>query len=189
MSRALVTFDRVMAFVVGAVLIVVGAAAILWWRGTIAAWPTRLHAGNALQVTSRQWWPWVMALAGVILILLGLRWMTAHLPRSGVTQVKLPGSARHGRLLAQVRPVTKTAAQVLEATPGIRSTNAAIRRERGELIARLNATIEPQADLRLVADAADRISRDLREVLERDDLHCQVRLRVAARGRSLPRVR
>jgi hypothetical protein len=62
-------------------------------------------------------------------------------------------------------------------------------RERGQVVARLTATIEREADLALIARAADQVSADLAAVLERGDLHCRVQVNVAARHRSLPRVR
>ena len=55
-------------------------------------------------------------------------------------------------------------------------------------MARLTATIEPQADLATVAAAADAVSADLKKVLAREDLYCLVNLRVAQRGRQLSRV-
>ena len=62
-------------------------------------------------------------------------------------------------------------------------------RERGQLVARLRATIEAEADLQAITSAADQVAADLAQVLERDDLHLQVQLKVATRSRSLPRVR
>ena len=188
MSRALVTLDRLMAFLVGLVLIAVGAAAALWWRGTFPSWPTTIRTRTAVDLTSQPWWPWAAGLLGVALVLLGLRWLAAHLPGRGISQLTLPGSTPAGRLLAQVRPVANAAAEALEHTPGVRSASATIREERGQLIARLNATIEQQADLHAVAAAADHVSANLASVLQRDDMHCQVNLAVAHRNRSQSRV-
>jgi hypothetical protein len=188
MSRAVIAFDRLMAFLIGLILVFVGAAAVLWWAGTFASWPGALDASLVLNFSTQPWWPWVAALLGAILIVLGLRWMAAHLPQRGVSQLKLPGSSQHGRLYAQVGPVAKTAAEIFGQTPGVRSAGGTIQRDQGQIIARLNAIIEPQADLQDIADAAARVSAELKQVLQRDDMRCQVRLRVARRGRDLPRV-
>lgn len=188
MSRSLVTLDRLMAFVVGLVLIAVGAAGVLWWRGTFPSWPTKLDTGAAITMTGQPWWAWAVGIIGLVLVLLGVRWLIAHLPSRGVGQLKLPGSTPQGKLLAQVRPVANAAAEALEQTSGVRSASASIHKERGQLVARINATIEQQADLLAVAAAADQVSSDLARVLQRDDIHCQVNLSVAHRSRSLSRV-
>ena len=53
---------------------------------------------------------------------------------------------------------------------------------------RLTATIDPHADLHLIAAAADHVAADLARVLQRDDLHCQVNLKVARRAHTASRV-
>lgn len=188
MSRAVLVLDRVVAFVVGLVLLAVGVAAVLWWLGTFASWPARLDTSGVRDLTGQTWWPWAIGLVGVVLILLGLRWLVGHLPARGASQLKLPGSDASGRLVAQISPVARAAAEVFEQAPGVRSASATIREARGQLIVRLNATIEQQADLGAVAAAADQVSADLARVLQRDDIHCQVNLGVAQRARAMPRV-
>lgn len=188
MSRAVVVLDRFMTFLAGLILLVLGAAAILWWLGTFPSWPTRVDASVVVQDTKASWWPWAAAIAGIVLVLLGLRWLAAHLPSRGVAQVKLTGSGAQGRLSAQVRSVADTAAEVLQQTPGVRSARGTIQRDRGQLVARLRATVEPGADLHAVAGAADAVAADLQQVLGREDLRCRIQLRVAHRGRSQPRV-
>jgi hypothetical protein len=124
-----------------------------------------------------------------LLALLGFRWLFAHLPRRGAGPLKLPGSDQGGRLVADGGSVASAAADELEATPGVRSARGTVLRERGQVVARLNATIEPEADLAVVARSADRPSAHLRHVLGREDLNFRVQLRVAARNRPGPRVR
>lgn len=188
MSRAVVALDRVGAFLVGVLLIAVGAAAALWWRGTFPRWPSTLDISAVLDLTRQPWWPWAAGLIGLVLILAGLRWLVGHLPSRGVSQLRLAGSTSGGKLAAQVRPVAQAAAEALAQTPGVRSASGSIQEARGQLVARLNATIEPQADLSLVAAAADMVSADLARVMQRDDIHCQVNLSVAHRARTIPRV-
>ena len=55
-------------------------------------------------------------------------------------------------------------------------------------MAKLRATIERQADLTAIAAAADRVSADLRQVTQREDLVCQINLGVARTTRDLSRV-
>lgn len=188
MNRKVIALDRVVALVVGLVLIAAGAAGALWWLGTFPSWPQTLAASWVAQWPTATWWPWATGAAGVVLILLGLRWLAGHLPDRGVTHVTLPGSDERGRLSAQVRSVAKTAADVLATTPGVRSASGSVQRERGQLLVKFDATIEPQADLEVIAAAADRVTAELRTVLQREDLRGQVDLKVARRARAMPRV-
>ncbi len=188
MSRAVIAWNRIVTLLLGLVLIALGVAAILWWRGTFPGWPTRLRTDQATQATQQPWWPWVAGGVGLVLGLLGLRWLVSHLPNRGVTTIALPGSSSAGRLDAQVRPIAAAAADALALTPGVRSARGVIQQERGQVIAKLRATVEPRADLQLIADAADRVSADIRQVTQRDDIVCQVNLTVARSEHSAARV-
>lgn len=187
MSRAVLAIDRVAAIITGLALIGAGVATAIWWRGNLGL-SGPLNASALVRQTTQPWWPWVPGLVGLALVLIGLRWLVAHLPNRGVAKIRLPGTGPQGRLSAEATSVAHVAAQVLQATDGVRSARGTIRRDRGQILARLTATIEPHADLAAIADAADAVSADLKTVLQRQDLHCQVNLRVARRGRQLPRV-
>lgn len=188
MSRAVLAWDRVVTFVLGLVLIAAGAAAALWWLGTFPRWPQQLRTDQTIELTKQPWWPWAVGAAGVLLILLGLRWLASHVPDRGVTHLKLPGSNDQGKLVTQVRPVAAAAADALAATAGVRSARGTIQQERGQLVAKLRATIEPHADLHEIATGSDHVSADLRRVLQRDDMVCQVNLTVARSNRAESRV-
>lgn len=187
MSRRVITLDRFASFLVGLMVIAAGALAFAWWL-TPGWLPRSLDTSPITDVTSQGWWPWVTGLAGAVLVLAGLRWLAGHVPHSRVGEVTLPGSDDDGRLRATATPVAKAAADVLQSTPGVRSATGRVVRERGQLVARLGATIEASADLHSIAFAADQMAADLARVLGRDDLRCLVQLKVATRTRSLPRV-
>lgn len=187
MSRAVIAFDRIAAVILALLLISAGVIGLVWWRGDLGI-SGRLDASTAVDQTTQPWWPWAAGLAGAALVLLGLWWLAGHVITRGVGQVRLPGTGKQGRLTAQVKPVAQAAAEVLATTDGVRSVRGTITRDRGQLVARLSATIEPQADLAVVAAAADAVSADLKKVLGREDLHCLVTLRVAHRGRQMSRV-
>lgn len=188
MNRAVIAWDRIATLLVGLLFMGVGLAGILWWLGTFPGWPQQLQADQALGLADEAWWPWAVGAAGIVLILLGLRWLLAHVPDRRVASLKLPGSAGQGRLEAKVGPIGSAAADALALTPGVRSARGTVQRDRGQLVAKLRATVEPQADLNDVAAAADRVSAELRQVTQRDDLVCQVNLSVARTARELSRV-
>ena len=189
MSRAVIAWDRVVTLLIGLLLIAVGLAGILWWLGDFLGWSQQpLQVDRALELTEEAWWGWAVGAAGILLILLGLRWLAAHVPDRRVSNLKLPGSTAQGRLDAKVRPIAGAAAEAFALTPGVRTARGTIQRDRGQLVAKLRATIEQQADLTTIADAADRVSAELRQVTQRDDLVCQVNLGVARTTRDLSRV-
>ncbi len=188
MSRATLAVDRILTVLLALLLIAAGLAGVAWWSGRIVAMPPRLDLSGLDWVPRQAWWPWALGVLGVLLLLLGLRWLVGHLPDRGVSHLNLPGSNRQGRLMVEASTVASTAAEVLQATPGVRSARGSIQRDRGQLVARLDATIERGADLKVVAGAADDVSAQLRRVLQRDDLHCLVQLRTANRDRAQPRV-
>lgn len=126
--------------------------------------------------------------AGVVMTLLGLRWLAGHIPNRAVGQLELPGSGPDGRLLVAAGTVASAAAAAFAATPGVRSAKGTIHRDRGQLVAKLTATVEHEADLHLVAAAADTVTADLRQALQRDDMVARVQLHAAGRNRALPRV-
>ncbi len=187
MSRAVIAFDRLATIVVSLLLIGAGLAGLTWWRGDLGL-SGPLDATAAVDQAAQPWWPWAAGVLGAALVLLGLRWLAGHVITAGVGQVRLPGTSKQGRLTAQVKPVAQAAAEVLDTTEGVRSVRGTINRDRGQLVARLSATIEPESDLATIAAAADAVSADLKKVLEREDLRCLVTLRVARRGRQLSRV-
>lgn len=188
MSRGTLALDRVATVLAALVCLVAGAAALVWWSGRTTVLPESVDAAPVTDVTGQSWWPWALGLAGVVLILLGLRWLTAHLPQRGVGLLALPGSSSEGRLQADAGTVADAAAEELGGVRGVRSSRGTVQRDRGQVVVRLTATIEPDADLDAVARGADRASGQLQDVLGRDDLHCRVQLRVAGRGRPQPRV-
>jgi hypothetical protein len=189
MSRATLAVDRVLGALTALLLIGAGLFGIAWWSGRLMALPQRLDLAGLGWLPRAPWWPWALGLVGVLLVLAGLRWLAGHLPGPGVSHLVLTGSSAEGKLIVQARPVVSAAAEVLARTRGMRSVRGEIHRDRGQLVARLNATIEPEADLRVVAAAADQVSAQLQQVLQREDLHCRVQLRTSRGNRTAPRVR
>jgi hypothetical protein len=188
MSRATIAVDRLVTFVLALALVVTGAAAAVWGTDRVSPFTGALHFAPVAQATAKTWWPWAVGAGGAILVVLGLRWLFSHLPRRGIGPLKLAGTGRSGRLEADAGSAVSAAAHVFETTAGVLSAHGTMLRERGQILARLNATIEPHADLTQITEAADRISAELRHVLGRDDLSCRVQLRVAARNKPAPRV-
>lgn len=186
-SRFTLAVDRVATLVLALLLLAAGALGAWWWTGR-SSLPGTLRSGSAEDLIAQAWWPVASAVVGVILVLLGLRWIAAHLNRQKVSNLRLRGSGPKGRLDVVGTKVAGAAADAFSDTLGVRSARGVVVRDRGQLVARISAVIEPEADLALLARQADTVSAQLAQALERDDLRCSVNLRVAGRPRRLPRV-
>lgn len=188
MTRGTLAFDRLMTALGGLVLAALGVLGILWWAGRLGSAPDRVDLSGIRWLPEQQWWPWALGAAGVVLALIGLRWLLSHLPRRGVTHLSLPGSGPGGRLVVATGSIVDAAAATLANTPGVRSAHGRIDHDRGQLVVRLDATIERGAELETVAAVADAVTAEMQSALERDDLTARVQLRAAGRNRAMPRV-
>lgn len=186
-SRRTLLLDRFATLILALVLVASGALAIWWWSGE-SPFLARTDLTRIGDLVSQAWWPWASAAVGVLLILLGLRWIAAHLPHRRVSRLTLEGTDATGRLSVEGSRAIAAAADAFADTLGVRSAKGTVRVDRGQLVARIKAVIEPEADLSLIAARADELSSLLAHVIGRDDLRCSVELTVGSRVRSGPRV-
>lgn len=187
-SRKTLFFDRLATLLLSLVLMASGALGLWWWSGR-SPLPDRIDASPVLDVIDQSWFPWAAVAVGLVLALLGVRWMVAHLGRSKVKYLTLGGSGPSGRFRVEGAKAADAAGDVYAETIGVRKARGSVDRDRGQLVAHISATIEPEADLRLLAERADAVSGQLAAVLGRDDLRCSVELSVATFESKLPRVR
>lgn len=187
-GRRLLLLDRLAALLLGVLLIAVGVAGVWWWFDHGSLLPTKLSTGAATDLVATSWWPWASGAAGVVLVLLGLRWAAAHISNPRFGPLALPGSSTDGKLTLDMPKAVGAAAEAYADTVGVRSARGIATRDRGQLVALVRATIEPEADLHRLAERADQVSAELAQLVGRPDLRFGVELRVARRGRALRRV-
>ena len=191
MRRSVLAFDRVLMLLLGIALVVIGLAAIGWQAGFLKRiWPggpDSLHV-DTTQVTSKPNFAPIAAAAGVVLILLGLWWLIAHLPRRGVGPLRLPSTGMPGRLTVDPNAAIETAADVLADDPGIHAASGAVLTDRGQIVVRLRADVDPYADLADIAESCDAVLADLATVLPPERLRSRVELSVLKRARNTSRV-
>lgn len=192
MKRAVLGLDRTLIFLVGLVLLVAGVAVAAWGLGLLtqvwAGAPEELSTTPATDVLSASWWGPAALAGGIVLGLLALWWVLAHRTHHGVGPLRLPGSSRSGQLTLDGTAAADAAADVIAATPGVRSARGRTITDRGQLLADLKVVVEPDADLRAVAGATDTAMTDLAVVLGRDDVRSRVSLTVARTTRQAARV-
>ncbi|MDQ3105210.1 MAG: hypothetical protein M3Q87_08355 [Actinomycetota bacterium] len=179
MSRGIVGLDRLVTALIGLVLVAAGVLAIGWFYDWWSWLPDQVSSASALRTTGQVWWPWVLGAATVLLVLLGLRWLLAHSAGRRVSALQLPGSGSGGRLSVNASSAVSAACSELAARHDVRSAKGLVRRDRGQLVVDISATLEPRTDLTEVAEAADQAATALANSLERLDVHCRVRLDVA----------
>ncbi|HZX06119.1 hypothetical protein [Kribbella sp.] len=187
MRRGVIALDRTVGVVLALALIAAGALAVLWWHSGTRH---QLHTPpDQMQAT---WWPWATGAAGVLVALLGLWWLASHLPRRVPGRFHLTGDRRSGsgRLYADAHAAVAAAAAELCALPEIRDASGRVVADRGQLVADLQCTIEPSAQLDKVHAAVTRAAADLHAVLGLPRLRHRVRLRVARNDKATapPRV-
>lgn len=190
MRRGVIALDRTLGLMIALVLIAGGALAICWWYDVLPGAPQTPKLHGPADYTGASWWPWATGAAGVVLILLGLWWLVRHLPRRVSGRFTLAGSNQDGRLHADAHAAVAAAAADLARIPEIRDGSGRVVADRGELVAELQCTIEPTADLEAVHAAVTRTAADLHAVLDLPHLRHRVRLRVARNDRTAapPRV-
>ncbi|MBB2988382.1 hypothetical protein [Terracoccus luteus] len=186
--RGVVAVDRVVTLLAGLVLIVGGAAAFAWHQGYLASGigslrtdVNRISFPWMTDATSASWWPWAAGAIGLVLAVLALVWLGRHVTGSRVSTLRLPGSGGEGSLRVDVGAAAKAAADELVRHDDIRSCRSSVSVERGQIVALLEPTLEPSADLAEVTAAAEAAGGKLVGFVGRDDLTYRVQLKVARR--------
>ncbi|NIZ92445.1 hypothetical protein [Kineococcus rubinsiae] len=187
----MLALDRVLVLLLGLVLLVGGVATALWGAGRLPAAvtaPEELRTGALTRAFDASWWTAAAAVGGVVLALLGIRWLVGHLPARAGGTVALTGSAPGRRLALDLDSPVSVAADVLGTTAGVRSARGSLSRgPRGGRIVTLRAVVEPTADIPAVVTAAEGVCEDVLGVIGRTDVQARVQVAVARRARGLPR--
>lgn len=164
MKRATASVDRTSTAVVGLALIALGAGAVAWERGEFPG-RERLDAAFVDTAIDAGWWPWALGAAAIVLVLLGLWWLLAHLPRRSVGTVAFASSADadvDGRLSVDLGTAARSAAKSLAAHDGVVSATGRSVSDRGQRVVEITATLDPTVtSLDKVAGAAAQTREDV----------------------------
>lgn len=146
-TRRTRSLDRLATVVVGLALLAVGLLA--WeWRLDLTGWfQQTLRTDGADGVLDSSWFPWIEAVVGVLLGLVGLTWLLAHLPRPTRGRSRIDGSDATGRLEVEVAPLARTLADrwsELAPVTGVRGRTAPDANDLVELVGHVD--VEADAD-------------------------------------------
>ena len=170
-------FDQFLVGLLGLALLA-GAALFIAWMMRWLDPGDEIETDPVLSLAEEVWWPWALAALGVLLVLLGVRWLVAQAPRSGATDVRLPGSGHGGRFTAALSPVLQTAADALERQPLITKVATSTQDRDERLAVVFDVTMRADAPLSTVVDAVDRHLDEVHRVIGRSDFDYRVRIGV-----------
>lgn len=179
--RRTAAVDRTLTLLVG-VTVLVGAATVWAWRERILVTEPALDLSWLRRQLITAWWPWTVGAVGVVLVLLGLVLIFVHLPRRGVSVLRLTDSDGLGTIVDPKVLVSTVADRICE-IDGVRTARGRVRRERRQLVMSFVVSVDPTASLRQTASELDTAAAMGAQLAQRDDLAFRVDLKVARRER------
>lgn len=148
MTRRAVIVDRIAALLLGIGLLASGLAAVAWQRG--ALWQARpLDLSAAAELTQTPWWPWASAAAGILLILLALRWLFSHHRAPKLTRLGLVDGRTTDNfgLTADASSVAQVAATTLAQHSNVIKATGRAAAEHGSPTITLTVTVAARSPL------------------------------------------
>ena len=147
MTRTAVTVDRLAAGVAGLALIAFGAALVVWNTTWVPNLPDAVTLPGLRAATTTGWWPFALAGAGIVLVVLALRWLFAHSPAAKVKSLPLR-SDDTGSITVDLGEVADAAAQALTHSLDVESASGRAVIDRGTRTVDLTITTNaaPRAD-------------------------------------------
>jgi hypothetical protein len=177
---------RIVAAILGVVLVLAGLAGVLWALGRLddvrLVSPARLDTGAVEQVAGQEWWPWALGALGLLLVLLALWWLTSLVPRRPMRRLDLPGSGASGRLSVAAGEVADALADSLRQRVDGQVARGQVVSERGRLVVENHVSMSPSTPLANAAAAAADTSSLARSTLGRGDLLYRATIEVPRRG-------
>ncbi len=194
MSRKLVTLDRLAGLALATVLVLLGLALVDWKLQRVLPLRSTLRTGAVSDQTSATWWPFVTAVLAVVLVLAGLRWVVAHLPRVSGREARLSPSSGAGRITLDTSSLARAGAAALQSELVLPEASGRVREQRGRPLVQVDARCSTGTDVPELRERAERLARDMRVAFPSGDVPVRVvvdapRTRVRDRGRrTLARV-
>lgn len=170
-------FDRFLVGLLGLALLT-GAGLFIAWMLRVLDPGDEIETDPVLALSEEIWWPWALAALGVLLVLLGARWLLAQAPRAAATDVRLPGSGHGGRFTASLGPVLKTAEEALARHPLITKVSTSTQDHDERIGVVVDVTMRADAPLSTVVDVVEAHVDEVHRVVGRSDFDYLVRVGV-----------
>lgn len=183
MSRAVVGLDRVVLVLLALVLGAASAGLAVWGLGRWPAAPEELDLAVLRGLPEHPWWPWALAVGGVLAVLLALRSLVAHARRERVRRITL-GSGEQadgtvtGALRLDLAATARAAAEALARDEQVDSARGHVVVDRGATVVELVARVDAGVDLDALHAAVDRCRDQLSAVVGEGTAAIRVRLDV-----------
>jgi hypothetical protein len=175
MTRTLLGLDRLLVLVVGLALVALGLLAVDWqYHLLFSSYDDTVRTGAAEDVVTTAWWPWVLAVAGVLLGLLGVWWLLAHLRREASSTTRLSASDETGRLEVDVRSVATAAAAHLGTIAPVVDPSGTVRSYGATTLVELRGRVDPAADVEALTEAVATTSQHVAAAFPDDRVECRV---------------
>lgn len=139
MTRLAVTFDRFAALVAGLALVAFGAALVVWNTTWLPNLPDSIALPGLRSATATGWWPFALAGAGVVLVVVALRWLFAHTPAAKIKDLPLRSDAA-GSITVDLGEVATAAAAALAQSLDVESASGKAVVDRGTRTVDLTVT-------------------------------------------------
>ncbi|WP_051026475.1 hypothetical protein [Nocardia higoensis] len=161
MTRLAGAIDRLIAALVGVVLLALGAALLLWNTAVGDSFPDTVTAPGLVTATTTGWWPWALAGTGLLCALVAIRWLFSHTPAAAAGTLRLGDTDGLGGIAIDLGPVADAVAAHLAARPEVFSAKGKAVVERGVRTIELTVTAVSIDDMEPLVGVADDTSAEL----------------------------
>lgn len=164
MSRTLHVLDQLACLLLGLLLLLAALLLVDWeYRLVLDVYPDTLHLGPVPGWTSATWWPWAVGGAGLLLVLIGLWWLSSHIPRARRSSVRLAGSDDRGRMDIDLASLAAALGRELAASCPVNDVSTTSDESGDQRLVIVRAEVDPRADGPGLIAAVGRITADVRE--------------------------
>lgn len=188
MSRGRIAVDRMVLLLLGLLILLAGAATTVWGLGRWPDAPAEIDLGPVRAAPEHPWWPWVLGVGGVVLLVLGLQSLVSHARRRRVRHVALPPTGIKGRARVDLPALAEAAGEALSRAPQVDTVRDRVTVDRGVTVVELTAGTDASVDLHELRVAINRTRDELAAALPPGVCHVRVRLDVRRHRVERPRV-